>query len=329
MRRESIFRKVPSSRPSNGSLVPAHKSPFKRVTVIANCHCLPIARTLSLGASGIDADFIDVNFVDQPPYVDRIAGLAKDDGERLIFTFPFGDKWSGISTQRLRDRYGDRCMTFTNVHFTGLHPDITYIGAMGSRVTAVMGDYHSKLILYCYASGINADDCIAMFNDRTYERIGYYGFFEASAAELRARDAECDVQFAEEFLTLVREQPALFTVNHPTDAVLQRLSQRLCAAQNIPFTPFPTDYLTNSLADNFIWPVYDEIAERHNLAYRTPQLFLSARRSQSRGIALREMVGSSYATYALWPADEFRAMVRRLPFFEQFEAVLTNWSPAR
>ena len=297
-----------------------------KLTVVANCHCLPIARTLALGTADAQAQFIDVNFTTQSPHAERIAALRSDDGTGIVYTFPFGPKWGALETSLLKAVYGARCTTFTNIHFTGLHPDLTYIGAMGARVTAVMGDYHSKLVLYAFVKGIGADDCIAMFNPATYERIGFFDFFAASAAELRGRDVECDVRFAEEFLALVRLMPALFTVNHPTDAVLQILCERLCAAQRIRFTPFPEAYLTNVLADNYIWPVYDEIAERHGLRYRTPQLFVSANRSESRGMTLETLVRAFYDSYAQLPGDEFSAMVRRLPFYDQFDAVLEGWN---
>lgn len=266
--------------------------------VIANCHCLPLAEALAFIGSDIEkADFIDVNFLTQPNMVEKIDLIHEDPSWRVV-SFPLSAKFERLETPRLKKALGDRLTTFTNTYFDGLHPDITYVGGMGQRVLSPMNDYHSKIVLASYAAGLSAENCLRQFNGAIYEKLGYYQEYDRSAQELLDRDEACDVKFAPHFLEMIKEMPALYTINHPTGAVFLALAEQLAASLGIHFASFSASFFQNHLSTSNIWPVYDEIAEHHGLKYRTPQYYTVGRGIGSRLLSREEFVIKSYECYA-------------------------------
>jgi len=290
----------------------------RNVAVIANCHCLPLADALTLVARKADADFIDVTFAEQPHMLAKIDKLFSPDAAEVVFSFNLSENFGRIATTALRPVLGPRMITFTNIHFAGLHPDITYLGPMGQRINGFFGDYHSKLVLFCFAQGRSAAQCLALFNGATYERVGFFESYAAAAAELLQRDGACDVKFAASFLEMLRERPCLYTLNHPTGAVFLELAKRLAAAADFQVADFGPAFFQNHLSVNYVWPVYDEIAEHHRLAYRSPFYFLRPTDRAARAATLEEFIAGCYEAYARAEFNEFAAMVRALPFFKSF-----------
>jgi hypothetical protein len=294
---------------------------MSRVVIIGNCHCLPIAKTVALGLTSHSCEFIDVNFLGHEPHISRVAALTSNPAD-YVFSFVLSDQWPTICASTLRPLYKDRLVTFTNVHFEGLHPDITYMGSMGARVRGALGDYHSKLILYSYVTGRSTEDCVRLFSTTDFEAIGFYSAFERSSAILLQRDEACDVKFAQTFVEMAKTRLTMYTVNHPTDSVFLELSRLLCAHVGLEYTVYPIEYLTNSLSDNIVWPIYERIAAHHNLSFRTPQTFLGPNTFNGRTIPLADLVTRYYATYSSIPSDEFSTAIKQMPFFAEFVRVL-------
>ncbi len=294
----------------------------RRITVIANCHCLPISQIIALIAPDAAVEFIDVNFLADPLHNQRAHQLEHDDGTRIIFSFFFGDEWGAVSTSRLRSIYGERLFTFTNIHFSGLHPDITYLGGMGSRIPAALGDYHSKLALFSYATKRTKEMCLDLFNDEIYRAVGYYDNFAESKLQLIRRDSRNDIKFSEIFLNMALIQPSLYTFNHPTDSVLLKLSEALCSTANITTQVIPDSYLQNVLSQNSIWPIYSEIKDFHNLPYLCPQAFVTPFRYESRALSFADFISESYSFYSNLNQKDLLNNILALPFFNGFKSVI-------
>ncbi len=291
---------------------------IRSVKVVANCHCLPLADAFALCVPGVQTDFIDVNFAQTADTLTKIAGLAGGEAE-IVFTQPMADHLGSLATDALRHRLGtSSVVAFTNVHFSGLHPDITYLGGMGQRLQGFFGDYHSKLVLFSYISRRSLDDCLALFAGATYERIGYLAAFDRSADELLARDTALDVRFAAAFIAMARDAPTLYTINHPTGAVFLALAKALANHAGLPFLHLDPALFQNHLATNYIWPVYDAIAEHNRLAFRMPLVFIQKSQRDSRAATLGEFVSGCYAAYAKAEFSQLQAAVASMPFYMAF-----------
>jgi len=268
------------------------------VIVIGNCQAAPLANTLQQLPGVPTARSLAVNEQGSKRFVEIDAELQPllDVAETQVFTFPIKGDHGGYSTEALRRR-GARVKTITNLFFNGLHPDITYVGAMNSRLQSPLGDYHSRIVLDAFLEGRSQADCVAMFNQLEYERRGYFDAYARSANELLERDAGVDVPFAQEFLRMVPQLPTLMTFNHPTSVVFQAYGARLAAELGMTLPRFPAAFLKNPLANSVIWPVYRELGKAHGLSYTTPMAF---RQPDSRGgsfLKLEEFIKRSYAQY--------------------------------
>jgi hypothetical protein len=287
--------------------------------IIANCHCLPLAEALPFIGRGIEkSDFIDVNFATQPHMVEKIDLIHSDPSWRVL-SFTLSANFERLETSSLKQTLGDRLTTFTNTYFSGLHPDITYVGGMGQRVASAIGDYHSKIVLASYATGRTEDDCLRLFNGGAYEKLGYYQEYALSAQNLLERDAACDVKFAQTFLDMVTEIPTLYTINHPTGAVFLALTEKLAASQGLDYISFAPAFFQNHLSTNNIWPVYNEISEHHGLKYRTPQYYGLGKALNSRMLSRAEFVHRSYQSYAaIADQQKLREVTANMSFYKTF-----------
>jgi hypothetical protein len=289
--------------------------PAPDVLVIANCHCLPIADALALCGMVGNTEFIDAVTAHEPHMQEKIARLGGKEGGDLVFTFPLSEKFGPLATAALRPIYGERLRTFTNIHFFGLHPDITYLGPMRGRVEGYFGPYHSKLVLFAFVNGRSEAECRDMFTGEVFRRIGYFHLFDISADELRGREPNCDIKFAETFLEMAVREPVIYTFNHFSGKVFLELAGALARDAGIAYIPHGPQFFQHHLSESYIWPIYDEIAEEHKLAYRTGQHFIRAAGRQRRSVTLDEFIAGSYAAYRAADPEEFTAMVRDLEYY--------------
>ena len=293
------------------------------IKIVANCHCLPLADAFALCMPGASTDFIDINFAQTPDMQARTAQLMSAPAGQIVYTQPLSDRFGELGTDSLRQRLGAASVvTFTNIHFTGMHPDITYLGQMGARLQSFFGDYHSKLVLFCHVSGRSVADCIRMFTGTTYHKLGYLEAFRLSSEELIGREKDIDVQFAEQFLAMARQTPTLYTVNHPTGPVFLALAEAMATYRGLAFVRFDPAMFQNHLAVNYIWPVYDAIAEHNRLAFRSAQYFVTRSQRNSRAISLPEFVAGCYAAYAAVGTLPMQQAVASLPFYTAFAEAL-------
>lgn len=297
---------------------------MRKVVIIANCHSMSLARSFSLGARGVEIQFVDLNFLGRENETAVIKGLYEDlEQDTVIFSFHTSGRFSPVSTAELTPILAAQLHLFTNVRFDGLHPDLTYIGPMNGRRHGVLSVYHSKIILYAFAQGISAGDCARMFDFKAYEKLGYFDVFAHAERVLLERDQKNDVKFAASFLALVREEPTLYTFNHPNGRVFQYLTEALCNAGDIKFVPFNQQHSINELSNNCIWPVYNEIAEYHRLPYRSPQYFVNMQSFTSRTLSWREMVDASYDMYSRQNRDDLVRLISEADFYPFFVQALS------
>lgn len=269
-----------------------------KVIVIANCQVLPLVKGLGFmtdveTALGLPIHLFETNHFDKPK--ENFEALMKED-EPIILTFNNSEKFGEFETGKLKHTFKN-VITITNIYFSGLHPDITYIGDMRGRISSPIGDYHSKIVIHSYMTGKSVNDCMLLFNGINYEKLGLYSEYADSASLLLERDKENDIAFGKYFMTLLKERPSLYTVNHPTPYIFQEYLCVIADHLGIRAQRLPIEMLPNYLANSAWWPVYPEIAEHHNLNYQMPMLFKQPEAMGGKIIGLKEFVVHSYDLY--------------------------------
>jgi hypothetical protein len=285
------------------------------IIVIANCQAWLITQMLR-SVPGISVvRNIDINTLGTEQYQAGIEACLAAPSDTLIVSHSLSDMFGALGTESLR-KAGKNVLTMTNVYFTGVHPDITYIGGFQGRVKSPTGDYHSKLVLASYLMGFSQADCAGFFRADIYEKAGYFAEFAKSSAELRRRDEKTDIKFAETFLRLVVQQPALMVVNHPTLSVADAQARSIIDHAGGNYIAFPPAFMHNTLAENAWWPVFPEIAEEHRLQYQTPLTFKLPK--VAIPITLQEFIAGSYEAYEAGDA-QIKAAVQSPGLLKTFQ----------
>ena len=246
----------------------------KRAVVISNCQCLPIASWLTTFSSATVFDFWGVHIIpagQQEAEIDAFVQRARSDYE-LILTIPLSDDYLGLSTERIAGTFaGIPVRRISNIYFSGLHPDLTYLGGLGTRVMGPLGDYHSKLAIHGFLKGLSVPDTMALFCTRSYEMLGYYDEYAQSMSTLAERDRIVDVPVTRILDEKLRSALCLFSVNHPTPALLSAYCYEVTRyledngfGQYSGMPPDPS-MCGESLANSAIFPIYPEVAAHHGV----------------------------------------------------------------
>jgi hypothetical protein len=220
-----------------------------------------------------------------------------EESEKCFTVLQFPESIDGLGFTEAAKAKFDRVVNFTNIYFTGLHPDATYIGGMGKRFLSPVGDYHSRITYLAYSRGLGVEACVKKFSSETYEKLGYYSQWDSSSLELINRDAKNDVKFAEEFLEITSRNLTLLTFNHPTSLVFNKLANRLLNFIGLKEITLPIESQPNFLATNAFWPVYENLDLSRKVSYKTPFIFKSADSFGKKIFNLDRFVSTSYDLY--------------------------------
>ena len=277
----------------------AEYTPFStaRIALLGNCQSTALASVL-YRVKGIKIEtVVDVNAEGSDVYNHSFHKAAHLDLVDFCFSQPLSDNFGDIRSERLRKKYGSRFKQYTNLYFTGYHPDLTYYGDRGVRLQSAMGDYNSRIALISYLQGVSIDETTKRFNDATYQRLGYYDQFQASHDELLRRDEANDVRFAADFFAVAKRSLPLYTVNHPTATALASLAEMIAQAAGQDRPAIDPDFVRNPLAEGSIWPVYPEIASALGLEYSGGTTFYPSFNEERPPMSLRDFVALSFERY--------------------------------
>lgn len=266
---------------------------MEKIFVIGNCQSAPLAQYLSYHIPNITVLPIDIaNGSGQISEENKKFIL---DVNSIVLTQPLRAKsFSWLATEELKKVKKNNVYTITNFHFSGLYPDIIYVGSMGKRLHSATGDYNSNIVLKSFLEGLNTKDCIKKFNYQTYCELGYFEKWEFAETELIERDKNVDIKFAKKFLDIIEEKGCMFSINHPTDYIFNEYAIEI--AKFLGFSPrqYPSDMFTNSLGASPWNAIYSEIAEYHHIKWK----YINKYRSLGKLLNIEEFVDISYAKYS-------------------------------
>jgi hypothetical protein len=284
-----------------------------KIAVIANCQTQAISNYLRIITGCTDITNVPVHMFGSELYNKALERLSNviDDENGVIFTFNLSQNFGVIQTSKLRERAKARVYSITNLYFSGFHPDITYLGGMGKRIHSPLGDLHSKVILTAFTEGLDSSSAVASFNSENYKRLGFFDEYQRSEQELHERDKLSDIRFASEFLDLVTQKPALYTMNHPIPEVLHKFSCKLCEHSGIPYSNYPPEFFNNYLSGAVWWPVYKEVAAFHGVSINYPMAFKQPDNKGGNILSLADFVELSYQEYEKIGLDVIRTAFKK------------------
>lgn len=190
------------------------------------------------------------------------------------------------------------------VWFPAFHPDQTPILRRGGgELEGAVGPYHSKICVWGWTHGFDAEAVLASFRPDVFAGLGYFDAWAPATAELRGIFEPTDVDFASWFLPLGRRGAFMLTNNHPRiDALVQLarlVAEQLGAAPELVRYGWEQVLPDGLLASSVVWPLYPAVADALDL----PGAYVW-RLASGELIDLPTFVSRSLASYsAIHPAE--------------------------
>lgn len=210
-----------------------------RAVVVGNCQ----AKVLELMLATNDAFAGRFEFVSFPPVheipIESVPDLHRAVADAAVVVLQRIDDGYrdgiGLGTETLA-RIAERAtvVRWPSVFWDGYVPDLFYLrDASGAPVSEPPLDYHDRVILSAYGEGLSAEATCRLLADPAQpseapERA------ERATVELELRERDCDVRVASFIRERFREELLVFTMNHPTNRLLEELGQQVLELLGIP-----------------------------------------------------------------------------------------------
>ena len=285
-----------------------------KVLVIGNCQSAGYAYFLNLFCPDIQAETFQVESLSperRKPEIDSL--IARKHDYEAVFCLPLSEAYGAISTPKLhKSLAGVRVYKYTNVYFSGLTPDLTYVGDFHSRCVGPLGDYHSKIAFYGYMSGMSPDETLALFRPDVMARMGFFAEYEASKTRLIGLDAHSDVGITDLIFPAVQDELLFLANNHPTTRIFFDYARRMAAClkaqgltrvRDLAWSPLA---YPNMLAFDAVFPVYPEVASVHGLGYGGCEYYKAP--GSPVLFDRRELVFGEFAAFEAYGRDRLEAL---------------------
>jgi hypothetical protein len=114
-----------------------------------------------------------------------------------------------------------------SLYWAGYFPDLFYLRDIdGAPVLDGPFDYHDRSILRAYAEGLDVAGTCRLLEDAELPSDAR-AWAVKTTDELDARGQDCDVQVASFIASRFRDELLFFTMNHPTNILLEFLAQQI------------------------------------------------------------------------------------------------------
>lgn len=190
----------------------------------------------------------------------------------FIITQPLSsDHFGPFQTEEIK-RHAKPIMVIPNIYFSGLQPDLIYVGKMGKRYQSPLGDYHSAIAIAAFLEGYSIEQTKTLFRkEYLFQEAGFFDEWRQSLNEFRVREMFCDIRLCDEIEDSLKKRPLFYAPNHPSLELITLLATQIMT--RLECNPGWFSFWRDELHLNVIYPVWDVIALHHRLCYRSPEIF--------------------------------------------------------
>jgi ABC-type polysaccharide/polyol phosphate transport system ATPase subunit len=209
---------------------------------------------------------------------------------------------------------GERVTRFPNVTFSAYHPDLVYVHATSDSISkhlyGPLGHYNSAIALWGYQNRLSIDETVGLFNERTYETLGYFQFWQSSRQSLVNDGTDADMPLQDSVDRWSHRGVFMYSINHPKMSVFADIGEVVLRRLQLPRVRQAGDYADNEFVRAPIWPVYPEVATRLGLEggdylFKVPEDAYAPDKPVVM-LDLREFVGQSFNTFSQYRRDNLR-----------------------
>lgn len=260
-----------------------HSPQRKSWLMIFNCQGYGLSNCLELLCPEIKVQFYTADAYRQQS---GTINANLDHYDRIVIT-PDLEKSTGIDLQNR-----DNVLRIPPLLFYGFHPDLCWLFHNGNFLKGPTGGYHSAITYASFQAGLDERQTLELFNDNTYERLGYYNEWDRERGRLLELYRGLGLDLSRHFIEWSRKGLFMYTSNHPTIICLRDLAKSILSQTGSRI--LDTDLLPpDNLANGQTFPVYPEIGSR--LGVRGNYLFKLA--GKYEWIHLDEFTHESFKLY--------------------------------
>lgn len=274
------------------------KQPASRPSLIVLANCIHLSLALVLRKSGLfsTVDSLEVYSV---PEGDRQREAEKLSDLDMILTIEHGEGFGPLSTAALREAYPGRIFSLPTPFFSGTVPDMAYLIRDGSisRAPAVMGDYHSALLLLECQGGYSEADIVDRYESgEAFRRMDVKGVWDDNLRELKSRELSTSIGISEFIESRAAEGKVgedFLSFNHPREGLVNHIARSFARVALGPKAEIPPlSASEHNLYQDALWPLHPVVSEILGLpvpqtpVYKTPD-HLGGERMSIREFASR------------------------------------------
>ena len=162
----------------------------------------------------------------------------------------------GLGTNTLSELAGAAdIVRWPSVYWAGYFPDLIYLrDAQGEPILDGPFDYHDRSILEAWASGVDVVGTCKLLENPDIPSNAQAWAAKATA-ELDIRGQDCDVQLAPFITSRFRDELLFYTMNHPTNLLLEFLAQEIIGLLGISGSVDPRRMPGDVLGSTF-YPIH-------------------------------------------------------------------------
>lgn len=268
----------------------------RRLTVLGNCQAYGMASCLRALNPELEVEAVGWAELRSAGHVASVAAALEN--VDMVLAQPINDPALESLGNKALVRRSMRSAFFPAIHFTGFHPDALLI-AGPRRPAALIGDWHSALMVAAFRMGLPPRRASELFNAYVYGVLGYFDEYAKAAEYLSWQFGQVGWRLDGELEAWAADGPFVHTPNHPRIEVIMVAARRACAQLEIETDPAvrtPPDIYAQ-FGD---WPVYPEIGKRLGLG--TGPGFVALNEG-GRALGLDEAVAWCYRAYAEAPPE--------------------------
>lgn len=302
-----------------------------RIVVVGNCQVDPMARCLQAYLGGAIPTRRWVT-------VDMLVGseAARADLAKMFDTYEWvlmqPDMWQAAS--KLHPEAKHKVVLFPSIGFFSFHPDLVYVDWLSEKrfFKGPCGDYNSALALLGWKCDLSVDQTLSLFRGDIYQRLGFFDWGAASHKILLEEGERAGMPLDDALREWNRQGCFMHSINHPKLFVIADIARRVVTKMGLRCLPGdPAQFVTDVLAQSYVWPVYPEVGQRIGMADGSYSFKLEEPGMVSgapvRTLDLREFVTQSFAAYSGHAKDDlFCARMETDAFRDLAEELRTGFA---
>lgn len=279
----------------------------RKILVVSNCQVQPLKHGLGNVLKNVEIEAVPIHVIsldDRTRVFEKYIHDRKD--YAFVLSVQLSDDFGAFAADKIAEHFHPTpVFTISNLYFTGLLPDICYLGGLNARAPGPIGEYHSQIALLGYLMGMDVASTVRLYVHPVYAHLGFYDEYQSSLDEMARRDATTDIPIGDILPVQLRQGICFLSQNHPTSLLLCPYinkiahwvsSRGLVDHSGADLSP---EAAVNYLAYSTVFPVYPEIAQHHGMPYGGSYVFRTPTigDAPSRPLSLEAFVTGEYEAF--------------------------------